>query len=67
MAISGKDSKGRDAYTERVFTVHLEDEVHDGLFLAWCEQLLPDGLFPECTSSMASMPLDCTEEAGDGG
>jgi len=37
--------------------VRAEDEVYDGLFLAWRERLLLDGFVTTCPSSVVAMPL----------
>jgi hypothetical protein len=37
--------------------VRSEDEVYDGLFLAWREKLLLDGFVTTCPSSVVAMPL----------
>jgi hypothetical protein len=37
--------------------VRSEDEVYDGLFLAWREQLLLDSFITACSSSVVAMPL----------
>ena len=37
--------------------VRSEDEVYDGLFLAWREQLLLDRFVTACSSSVVAMPL----------
>jgi len=37
--------------------VRPEDEVYDGLFLAWREKLLLDGFVTTCPSSVVAMPL----------
>lgn len=34
-----------------------EDEVYDGMFLTWREQLLLDGFVTACLSSVVAMPL----------
>lgn len=39
-------------------TVRPEDEVYDGLFLAWCEKLLLDRFVTTCPSSIVAMPLN---------
>jgi hypothetical protein len=38
-------------------TVRSEDEVYDGLFLAWSKQLLLDSFVAACPSSVVAMPL----------
>ena len=38
-------------------TVRAEDEIYDGLFLAWRKKLLLDRFLPTCPSSVIAMPL----------
>jgi hypothetical protein len=42
--------------------VRSEDEVYDGLFLAWREQLLLDRFVTACSSSVVAMPLSSVGE-----
>ena len=41
-----------------------EDEVYDGLFLTWREQLLLDSFVTACPSSVVAMPLGSIGKGG---